>query len=233
MGKERLSVILPVYNEEKVLEDSVSRIKRALEKTGRDFEIVISEDGSTDETHNIAKSLESKNIIALHNSTRMGKGAAIKTAISHASGNIIIFMDVDLASNPEYVKQLVKFLESGAAIVIGSRYHKDSKTKRTPVRHFASKSFNFLVRTMLGSKLSDHQCGFKAFRKDLLLPVIDEVEDGKWFWDTELLVRAQRKGLNIVEIPIEWTEDQDSKFRIFGDTCHMAYSLLSFKLKNG
>ncbi len=233
MGKGRLSVILPVYNEEKVLRSSVRRIRQTLKKTGRVFEIIISEDGSTDRTREIAKSLESDDITVLHNSVRMGKGAAIQTAISHTRSNIVIFMDADLASNPGHVKELVGLLESGTAIVIGSRYLDGSKTKRTMVRHVASRGFNFLVRLLLGSKLTDHQCGFKAFRKDLILPLLDEVEDGKWFWDTELLVRAQRKGLKIAEIPIEWTEDNDSRFRIFEDTLHMAYSIASFKIKNG
>ena len=228
-----ISVILPVYNEEKVLKKSVESIKKVLDAMPNKYEIIISEDGSTDRSAEIAKSLECGTIRVLNNKERKGKGAAIKHAAELATGNIIIFMDADLASHPGYITNLIKMFDSGAAIVTASRYHKDSTAKRTPIRHFASKSFNLLVKIVLDSKLSDHQCGFKAFRKDLLMPVIDEVEDGKWFWDTELLVRAQRKGLRIVEIPIEWTEDEDSKFRLFGDTLHMAYSLLSFKIKNG
>jgi glycosyltransferase involved in cell wall biosynthesis len=231
MEKETVSVILPVYNEEKVLKRSVESIKNVLEKMPNKYEIIISEDGSTDRTAEIAKSLECGAIRALNNRKRKGKGAAIKHATERAKGNVIIFMDADLASHPSHVINLVKMFNSGASIVVASRYHKDSKVRRTPIRHFASRSFNFLVKMLLGSKLSDHQCGFKAFRKDLVLPLMSEVEDKRWFWDTELLVRAQRRGLKIVEIPIEWNEERDSKFRLFEDTLHMFYSLVSFKLK--
>lgn len=233
MAKEMVSVILPVYNEEKVLKDSVKSLESTLERILGDFEIIISEDGSTDRTLDISKSLQSERVRILHEGKRRGKGAAIKSAAACAKGDIIIFMDADLASNPTYVEQLVSLLRSGAAIVIGSRYLKGSVAERTPLRYFASKSFNFLVRVLLGSKLSDHQCGFKAFRRDLVLPVINEVEDERWFWDTELLVRAQRKGLKVAEIPIGWKEAPDSKFRLLNDTLHMAHSLVSFKLMHG
>jgi glycosyltransferase involved in cell wall biosynthesis len=232
MAQEKVSVILPVYNEETVLRKNVNNLRQILERMLDDFEIIISEDGSTDKTPEIAKSLQSEKICILHGGKRRGKGAAIKNAAAHAKGKFVIFMDADLASDPVHIKQVIKLLDSGAAIVIGSRYLEGSKANRTPLRHFASKSFNFLVKLMLGSKLTDHQCGFKAFRKDLVIPVINEVEDERWFWDTEFLIRCQRKGLKIVEMPIEWKECSDSKFRLFEDTYHMAHSLLSFKLKH-
>ena len=231
MAEEMVSVILPVYNEEKVLRRTVESIRDILQKMPYNFEIIISEDGSTDKTAEIARSLKDETITVLNNVKRKGKGAAIKTASTYAKGNIIIFMDADLASHPAHIEQLVKMLKSDAAIVIASRYHKDSKTRRTPLRYAASKSFNFLVQSMLGSKLTDHQCGFKAFRKDLVFPLISQIEEKRWFWDTEFLVRAQRSGLKVVEIPIEWSEAPDSKFRLLEDTYHMAYSLVSFKLK--
>jgi hypothetical protein len=233
MQKEMVSLILPVHNEGAVLEENVKRLERMLEPVLGDYEIVISEDGSTDDTHSIAKRLESKRIKVLHHRERLGKGNAIKKAAALARNNVLIFMDADLASDPNFVDGLLRHIREGAAIVIGSRYLRESKAKRSAVRYVASRGFNFLVRTMLGSKLTDHQCGFKAFRKDLVLPIINEIDDGKWFWDTELLVRAQRKGLKVAEIPIEWKEAPGSKFRLLRDTMHMAYSLVSFKLKHG
>jgi glycosyltransferase involved in cell wall biosynthesis len=233
MAKEKVSVILPIYNEERILERNVKRLTKVLERSLDDFEVIISEDGSTDRTPEIAKSLKTENVRILQNRKRMGKGAAIKNAASYAKGNVIIFMDADLASNPEHVKDLVELMSHGASIVIGSRYLKGSRANRNLIRYFASKSFNWLVRVMLGSGLSDHQCGFKAFRKDDVLPVINSIEDERWFWDTEFLVRAQRNGLKVAEVPIEWEEAADSKFRLLRDTCHMAHSLLSFKLKHG
>lgn len=232
MGKAMVSIILPAYNEGAVLRRNVVKLEEMLEGFLDDFEIIISEDGSTDGTGDIAKSLEGRRVRVLRNGTRLGKGAAIKRAAGQSRGEIVIFMDADLASNPQHVRELLGFMEEGADIVIGSRYLKESKAKRTAVRYIASKGFNWLVRSALGSRLSDHQCGFKAFRKERILPIIEEVEDEKWFWDTELLVRAQKKGLVVREIPIEWKEAPGSKFRLFRDTANMGMSLLRFKLKN-
>jgi hypothetical protein len=233
MEKRLISVILPVYNEGSVLEGNVRRLESALRPALGDFEILISEDGSTDDTFGVARRLESDRIRVLHSEQRLGKGNAIKKAAHHARGDVLIFMDADLASNPEYVRELLRFMDKGADIVIGSRYLRESRAKRSPVRFFASKSFNWLVRVLLGSRLGDHQCGFKAFRKAPALPIINEIEDGRWFWDAELLVRAQRRGLRIAEIPIEWKESPSTKFRLLRDAFHMACSLVSFKLKHG
>ncbi|NYZ74040.1 glycosyltransferase family 2 protein [Candidatus Micrarchaeota archaeon] len=233
MAKEMVSVILPAYNEEERLKENVNRLETVLAGTLDRFEIIISEDGSSDGTVTVAKSMESVRVRIFHGGKRLGKGAAIKNAARYAKGNIIMFMDADLASNPAHVEELVRVIRDGAAIVIGSRYLKESKAKRSMMRYVASRGFNWLVRTVLGSRLTDHQCGFKAFRKDLVLPVISEVETSGWFWDTELLVRAQRKGLSIAEIPIEWKEIPGSKFRLLSDAYYMACSLLSFKLKHG
>jgi len=231
MGK--ISVILPAHNEGRILQSTVKRLEKVLGRCFDDFEIIISEDGSTDDTVKIAKSLKSKKVRLLSNGKRAGKGAAITSAASYAKGDILVFMDTDLASEPSHVKELVDYIEKGSAIVIGSRYLKESKAKRKIVRHIASKSFNFLVRALLGSTLTDHQCGFKAFRKDLTLPVMDEIKEKGWFWDTELLVRAQRHGLKIKEIPIEWREAADSRFNLINDSYMMGLGLLRFKLRNG
>lgn len=231
MPKAKVSVIVPAYNEEKVLEKNIRDLDRRLGKVLDDYEIIISEDGSTDKTAQIAKSLESGRIRISSNGKRKGKGAAIRCAAAKAEGNSVFFMDADLASDLSQLSRLLSKLESGTDIVIGSRYLKESKAKRNFIRHFASKSFNTIVRLTLNSKIRDHQCGFKAFRKDSVLPVIEEVDDQRYFWDTELLVRAQRKGLKIEEIPIEWKEADDSKYRLIRDTVHMARSLISFRLK--
>jgi len=228
----KVSVVLPVYNEGKVLKGNVQTLIRKLSGVLDDFEIIISENGSTDDTVEIAKGLESDRVRILHEDKRLGKGAAIKTAAEYARGSIIIFMDADLASDPKNISLLVEPLEKGAAIVIGSRYHPASKTRRSRVRDFASRSFNWLVRTMLGSKLSDHQCGFKSFRKDIVLPIVNKTEDQRWFWDTEFLVRAQREGLEITEIPVVWNESGDSRFKLVDDSVNMAIALARFKLKN-
>jgi hypothetical protein len=233
MAPDKVSIILPVHNEGKVLEQSVKRIERILLKLGVNFEIIISEDGSTDNTSEVMKSLESGRIRIFQNRDRLGKGGAIRNALKEAKGNIVLFMDADLASNPEQIEELINQIKNGAAIVIGSRYVAGSKAKRSAVRNVASLGFNWLVRNILNSKLKDHQCGFKAFRKDVILPLVNEVENRQWFWDTELLVLAQRKGLRIVEIPVEWEEGKESKFDLIGDTFRMACGIINFKIRKG
>jgi len=233
MANHKVSVILPVYNEESVIENNVKSLVKVLNRDLKNYEIIISEDGSTDRTPEILKKLKSKKVHVLHKKKRLGKGGALKLGAAAAKGDIVIFMDADLASDMDQIKKLVKLVENGSSIVIGSRYHKNSKVKRTFIRFFASKSFNFLVRILLGSKLSDHQCGFKAFKKDMILPIIMELENEKWFWDAELLVRAQRKGMKIREVPLEWHEGRHSKFNLFKDTFYMAQSLILFKLRHG
>jgi len=233
MASEKVSIIVPAHNEEKVLERNVMLLDRMLKASRVDFEIIISEDGSTDGTAGIAKSLQNGRIRAINSPERQGKGMAIMKAVEHASGDIILFMDADLASDPQHVRGIVRHISDGAAIVIGSRYLDKSRSRRHPVRYAASMGFNWLVRSLLGSKLSDHQCGFKVFRKSRLIPIFKEVENGRWFWDTELLVRAQRRGLVVKEMPIRWEEAEDSKFDLLKDTWHMASSLARFKLKEG
>ena len=228
MKKGLVSVILPVYNEEAIIRDNIKVLSEIMERTGQDYEIIISEDGSTDKTVDVARRLVSERIRLLHNPMRLGKGAAIRNAANEARGDIILFMDADLASNPSKVAELLDHINKGADIVIGSRYHKDSKIKRTPVRYVASRTFNLLVNVVLGSKLTDHQCGFKAFRKGPALEVIGLVREKGWFWDTEFLVRAQRKGLKIAEIPLEWSESQNSKFNLVRDSAKMFASLVRF-----
>ena len=125
----------------------------------------------------------------------------------------MISMDVDLATNIKHLKDLIEAIENGYDIAIGSRLIEGSKAKRSFERLLYSKVYNFLVRALLKSKIKDHQCGFKAFKKDIVVKLGKEAKDNHWFWDTEILVLAQRKGYKIKEIPVEWTEGKDTKVR--------------------
>lgn len=224
----KVSVILPAYNEAERLEKAVKVVKDHLERLGYDYEIIIAEDGSTDGTDLIAKRLAEKDgrIVHLHSDERLGRGKALTNAIKVAKGDVVAYLDVDLSTDMSHFKELIKSIVEGYDIATGSRLMKESETSRPFKRDLASRTYNFLVRFLLGSKLRDHQCGFKAFKKSSILPLLDKVKDSHWFWDTELLVLAQREGLKIKEIPVKWRQGRDTKVRFKRDVIYMFSQIL-------
>ncbi len=151
-----------------------------------------------------------------------------------ARGKYAAYMDADLSSSLKFLKRLIHGVESGAAISTGSRLMPSSHTLRPALRDVFSRSYNLMVRKILGSKLHDHQCGFKAFDLAQVLPLLNEVEDTHWFWDTELLVRAQKNGLKVDEFPIVWTQNApDSKVRLRKDVLYMGRKIFELKRKLG
>jgi hypothetical protein len=115
----------------------------------------------------------------------------------------------------------------GYDFAIGSRLLPESDVERSGTRSIASKTYNFMVRAVLGSQVRDHQCGFKAFRRKPLLKLLDEVCAEHWFWDTELLVRAHRRGYKIKEIPVLWKSGRDTKVRLLHDSVYMGWQIFS------
>ncbi len=203
-----VSVIIPVYNDLHALEKAIPITLEVLESFFSRFEIIIAEDASTDGSSECAESWQGRDfrIRHLHRRERLGRGSALSAAAHEASGDIFCYFDVDLATDMRYLPDLIKAIQDGADIATGSRLLPDSEITRSTNREIKSRGYNFLVRFFLGSRLMDHQCGFKAFRRSRLLPLLEEVSDTHWFWDTEILVRAQRKGYKIIEIPVLWHE---------------------------
>ena len=223
-----LSVVLPAYNEADKLESAVERTAEELKKITPSFEILIAEDGSTDGTDEIASALAKKYdyIKHLHSEERLGRGRALTRAFKSANGEIFVYLDVDLATDMTYLKQLTGAVQKGYDISTGSRMLPESMVKRSFRRGMASKGFNFLTKLFLRSKIHDHQCGFKAFRRDVLLSLIDQVKDQHWFWDTEILVRAQRQGYRIKEFPVRWERGGATKVDLIHDVFEMGSQIL-------
>jgi len=220
-----VSVVLPAYNEANKLELAISKVKEALEEIADSYEIVIAEDGSTDGTDTVSAALAEQHpfVKHLHGEKRLGRGTALKNAFRQSSGRILVYMDVDLATNIKQLKSLVKAIdEEGFDFAVGSRLLSESTVERSHTRQIASKSYNFFVRAILGSKVKDHQCGFKAFKREALLQLLNEVAAAHWFWDTELIVRAFRKGYSIKEIPVDWKGPRETKVRLLKDSFSMA-----------
>lgn len=229
-------MILPAYNEADKLENAVAKISQALKEDGVPCEIIIAEDGSIDGTAEKAEELAQKYsyVRHIHREKRLGRGTALNNAFRESNGQVLVYMDLDLATDLKSLKPLVNAITvEGYDVSTGSRMLPQSTVERTLRRQISSKSYNFLVRHMLGSKVRDHQCGFKAFKKESVLGLLGEVEATHWFWDTEILVRAQRHGFKVKEIPVEWTSGKGTKVNLAKDSWNMFWQVtdLWWKLK--
>ena len=226
------SLVLPAYNEAKSLGKAVDAARKALK--GESFEIIIAEDGSSDGTDAVARKLAKKFSFVkhLHSEKKLGRGKALCNAFASARGKFVAYMDVDLATNPKHLKEMLRELRSND-VVIGSRYASGSQSSRSAKRLFLSKGFNALIAILLGSKVSDHQCGFKGFRKSVARKLCLLARDNHWFWDTEVLVLAQRLGLKIKELPVKWVEKGEggkSKVNFKRDVLEMGAAAVRMRL---
>ncbi|RZN33680.1 MAG: glycosyltransferase family 2 protein [Methanosarcinales archaeon] len=223
-----VSLVLPAYNEAERLKATVTKTADVLGKITSSFEIIIAEDGAVDGTDKIAEILASEHsyVVHLHSDERLGRGTALNHAFKLARGDILIYIDVDLATDMLHLSELIDQIRSGYDLATGSRMMPESDAVRSAKRGIASKGFNFLVRLMLGSKLYDHQCGFKAFKRSTLLDLLGQVRDKHWFWDTEILVRAQRAGYAVAEFPIRWRPGSSTKVDMKRDVVGMGLAIL-------
>lgn len=224
-----VSLVFPAYNERENLENAVTRTIQALEKITDSYEVIIAEDGSIDGTDRIAARLSSEYRFMkhIHRDKRLGRGLALKNAFAESNGRILVYMDVDLATSIGHLRTLIESIRNDYDFATGSRMLPESVVSRGLSRQIASKFYNLMVRSFLGSKILDHQCGFKAARREALLEILDEVKAAHWFWDTELLVRASRRGYKVKEIPVEWTHKGGTKVKLLKDTVGMGSQVLS------
>jgi glycosyltransferase involved in cell wall biosynthesis len=234
--KVLVSIVLPAYNEADKLEAAVTKISQALKDYGYLFEIIVAEDGSTDGTAERAEELAQKlsYVKHIHREKRQGRGMALKNAFKKCRGEVFVYMDLDLSTDLKYLKPLVDAITvEDYDFSTGSRMLPESKVERSLSRSISSKTYNFLVRHMLGSKLRDHQCGFKAFKREPVLGLLDHVEATHWFWDTEIMVRANRRGYKIKEIAVEWKTGKGTKVNLLKDSWKMFKQIMKlwWKLK--
>lgn len=206
-----VDIVIPVYNEQDDLEHSVRRLDDFLrgEQFPWGFRITIADNASTDDTWPIAEHLAARtpHIRAVHLPEK-GRGRALKAVWLASDADVLAYMDVDLSTDLKALIPLVAPLISGHSDVsIGSRLSRSSRVDRGPKREFISRTYNLLLHTTLAASFSDAQCGFKAIRRDVAHHLLPLVEDDNWFFDTELLVLAERSGLRIHEVPVDWTDD--------------------------
>lgn len=205
-----VDVIVPVYNEEADLAASVLRLESYLaESFPYSYRIVIADNASTDGTWSIAQRLAARHrsVWAVHLDAK-GRGRALRQVWLASDADVVAYMDVDLSTDLKALLPLVAPLVSGHSdLAIGTRLARGSRVARGPKREFISRTYNLILRASLGASFSDAQCGFKAIRRDVAQQLLPLVEDNNWFFDTELLVLAQRAGLRIHEVPVDWVDD--------------------------
>lgn len=224
-----VSVVFPAYNEVNFLESAVEQTAQTLKEFTNSFELIIAEDGSTDGTAERSEELAQKYpyVKHIHGEQRLGRGTALNNAFKQSRGEVLVYMDLDLATDLKHLKPLVDaIMHEGYDFATGSRMLSESQVERTLRRKLTSKFYNFMVRTILGSKLRDHQCGFKAFKRQPTLQLLGEVKDRHWFWDTEIFVRAARAGYKIKEIPVEWKSGRKTKVNLTKDSLNMGKQVL-------
>jgi putative flippase GtrA len=212
-----VEIVVPVYNEEAALAASVARLHRYLcERFPLTWLITIADNASTDNTWGVACRMakELERVRAVHLNQK-GRGRALRTVWLHSTAPVVAYMDVDLSTDLDALLPLVAPLFSGHSdVAIGSRLARGARVVRGAKRELISRLYNFGLRTTLRSSFSDAQCGFKALRADVACQILPLVQDNGWFFDTELLVLAERNGLRVHEVAVDWVDDLDSRVDI-------------------
>ncbi len=212
-----VEVVVPVYNEERTLPESILALCAYLETYfPYCWSVVIADNASTDTTLAIAGKLAATDsrLSVLHLDEK-GRGRALKAAWLASEADIVAYMDVDLSTNLCSLSPLVAPLATGQSdVAIGSRLLRGAMVTRQWKREVISRCYNLLVKAMFGNRFSDAQCGFKAIKSGVARELLAEVKDNEWFFDTELLLLAEERGLRISEVPVDWVEDLDSRVKI-------------------
>jgi putative flippase GtrA len=213
----RIDVVVPVHNEQAALQHSVRRLHAFLsDEMSYAWRIVIADNASTDATLAMARALalELEHVTVLH-LDRKGRGRALRAAWTASDADALCYMDVDLSTDLRALLPLISPLVSGhSEVAIGSRLAPGARIVRDPKREVISRCYNGLLRHVLRARFSDAQCGFKAVRADAARTLLPLIEDQGWFFDTELLILAQRRGLRIHEVAVDWIDDPDSRVDI-------------------
>lgn len=216
--KTSLNIVIPVYNEEKELKESIETLRAFLLVHMRDYDwhITIADNASTDKTLTIARKLSKKfsEVKNMHLVLK-GRGRAVKQVWSTDSADIQVYMDVDLSTDLKHVPHLVAALTRGYDIAIGTRNATGSRVYgRTWLRTFTSKMYIFLIKLFFLVHFSDAQCGFKAVTRRVVKELLPTIQDNEWFFDTELLINAEKTHYRIYEEPVTWIDNPGSTVRV-------------------
>lgn len=232
--KKPFTLILPMYNEEKVAKESTTKTVEFLRQHFDEFEVVVAEHGAVDKTPEICAKLakEFPEVGHIHIDEVLGRGESLTNAIRKAKYDIVMFMDADLAVELEAILPGIGKVVAGVDLVYGDRYHPESKTERHLIREVISRAYNTYLRMIFRDKVADHQCGFKIFNRSLILPILEQMTDFNWFWDSEILIRSKLAGMKLEPIPVLWRENRafnESKVHVFRDIREMGSAAIKLK----
>ena len=229
-----------MYNESSIVADTVRTVHAAMEKfaaeTCHDYEVIFSNDGSTDDCADIAQKtaaqLGADKIIVTGYEKNLGKGGAVRHAMLRATGDVLVCTDCDLAYGTDVVGEAVKYFEGENApdILIGSRrLGGDGYEGYTPLRKAASKVYMLVLRVVAGFKMSDSQCGFKVYKNEVAKKIFADVETNGFAFDQEVLMSAQALGMTIAEMPVKIINHRESSVSVLTDSVKMVRDLLRIK----
>jgi hypothetical protein len=228
-----LSVVLACYNEEPVLLSSFAEIRETLSGMNVPYEVLFVDDGSRDGTRALLRSLAEQGgdnapRVILHE-RNLGRGATVSDGFRAARGEFAGYLDLDLEVHSRYIPSLVSALQKGADVAVVRRIY--ALQPASLDRYLMSRGYSWLVRRLLDTPLRDTETGYKFFRREALLPVLDTIRDAGWFWDTEVMLRAERRGLRIVEIPGAYVRRYDKRSSVSGmrDSFQYLRRLLDFR----
>lgn len=218
-ASESLDVVIPVYNEQVDLEPSISKLREFLQANcPYNWRIVIADNASTDRTPDIAQELVQRwPEVAYLRLPQKGRGRALRRAWLESPADVVCYMDVDLSTDLKHLMPLVAPLMAGEMHVgTGSRLLRGAEVVgRTPLREFTSRVYNMLIWIMFpGRSFVDAQCGFKAVSREAIQKLVPQIKDNAWFFDTELLLRAEKASYKIHQVPVRWIDDPASTVNI-------------------
>jgi glycosyltransferase involved in cell wall biosynthesis len=229
-----VDVVIPVYNEEHVLEHSVetlcSFLRQHLPYRSR---VLIADNASTDNTLAVAERLAERHedVDYLHLPEK-GRGRALRTAWLASDADAVSYMDVDLSTHlASFPPLIASILEDGYDVAIGTRLGAGAQTTRSPRRDFISRVYNLIIKALFFTRFSDAQCGFKALSHQAAQELVPLVENQEWFFDTELLLLAEKGGYRIKEVPVRWVEDPDTRVRVVKTMMEDLRGLLRIRLR--
>ncbi|OGO51224.1 MAG: hypothetical protein A2148_10110 [Chloroflexi bacterium RBG_16_68_14] len=235
----QLDIVIPVYNEAHVLAASVEKLRSYLQETSFPYtwRIVIANNASTDRTLEVARELSRRlddvavDVAVLH-LPQKGRGRALKKALLESDADAMSYMDVDLSTGLDALLPLARaVLEEGYDVATGSRMARGSQITRSLRREITSRGLIFLIKLLFLSKLSDTQCGFKAITRQAARELLPLVENDEWFFDTELLLLAEKGGYRVKDIPVLWIEDPDSRVDVLKTVLEDLQGLLRMRLR--